>query len=118
MPLDRPLPARAIHLCVDMQNLFAEDTPWRTPWMARVLPNAVSLARVDPERTVFTRFVPPSDVHEARGSWRRYWEKWSELTLRRIDRRLIDLVPPLAALTPPAQVVEKSSHLKRNAALE
>ena len=33
-----PLPERTIHLCVDMQNIFAEDTPWQTPWMKRVLP--------------------------------------------------------------------------------
>ena len=24
---------RTAHLCIDMQNLFAEDTPWNTPWM-------------------------------------------------------------------------------------
>lgn len=107
MPLERALPAGAAHLCVDMQNLFAEDTPWRTPWMARVLPNVVSLTRARPERTIFTRFVPAHDVCEAQGSWRRYWEKWSDLTLRRIDRRLIELVPPLAAFSPPAQIVDK-----------
>ena len=33
-----PLMDRTAHLCVDMQNLFAEETPWHTPWMARVLP--------------------------------------------------------------------------------
>jgi len=33
-----PLTARSRHLCIDMQNLFAEPTPWHTPWMARVLP--------------------------------------------------------------------------------
>lgn len=26
-----PIPANAVHLCVDMQRLFAEDTAWRTP---------------------------------------------------------------------------------------
>jgi len=32
-----PLGGRTVHLCIDMQNLFAEDTPWHTPWMKRVL---------------------------------------------------------------------------------
>lgn len=25
------------HLCIDMQRLFAEDTPWHVQWMASVL---------------------------------------------------------------------------------
>lgn len=28
-----PLEKRAVHVCVDMQNLFAEETTWHTPWM-------------------------------------------------------------------------------------
>jgi hypothetical protein len=28
-----PLTDRTIRICVDMQNLFAEGTPWHTPWM-------------------------------------------------------------------------------------
>jgi nicotinamidase-related amidase len=41
------------------------------------------------------------------GSWQRYYERWRELTLERIDPRLIELVPPLAALAPPAKVIDK-----------
>jgi nicotinamidase-related amidase len=41
------------------------------------------------------------------GSWRRYYERWRGLTLERIDPRLIELVPPLAALVPPAEVIDK-----------
>jgi hypothetical protein len=26
-----PLTDRTVHLCVDMQNLFALETPWHTP---------------------------------------------------------------------------------------
>jgi len=29
---------RAAHLCIDMQNIFAKDGLWATPWMERVLP--------------------------------------------------------------------------------
>lgn len=107
MPLDRPLPDRTVHLCVDMQNLFAEDTPWRTPWMKRVLPKVVDLAQTHPERTIFTRFMPPRSASDARGSWRDYWTKWSDLTTDRIDPRLLDLVAPLAALAPPAETLDK-----------
>jgi hypothetical protein len=33
-----PITGRAVHLRIDMQNVFAEPTPWHTPWMPRVLP--------------------------------------------------------------------------------
>ena len=46
-----------VHLCVDMQRMFAEDTDWRTLWLPRVLPQVVRLAERAPERTMFTRFA-------------------------------------------------------------
>ena len=33
--------------------------------------------------------------------------RWSALTLESIDRRLLELVPPLARLAPPAAVIDK-----------
>src|SRR3954468_8111729 len=97
-----PLTSRTVHLCVDMQNLFAEDTPWHTPWMARVLPVVERIAARHAERTVFTRFIPPAEGEPMPGSWRRYYERWRTVTRDRLDPRLLDLLPPLAALVPPA----------------
>jgi nicotinamidase-related amidase len=102
-----PLTDRTVHLCIDMQNLFACDTPWHTPWMARVLPIVTRIAERHPQRTVFTRFIPPQRPDRMPGSWRRYYERWRELTLERLDPRLVELVPPLAALAPPAAVIDK-----------
>ena len=56
-----------MHLCVDMQNLFAEDTPWNTPWMKRVLPVVTRIAERHPEETVFTRFIPAQHPDELPG---------------------------------------------------
>jgi nicotinamidase-related amidase len=102
-----PLTGRSLHLCIDMQNLFAEATPWHTPWMARVLPAVEEVVSRFPERTVFTRFVPPERPQDMPGSWRRYYERWSELTLSRLDPALIELVPSLARFAPPAAVIDK-----------
>jgi nicotinamidase-related amidase len=102
-----PLGARTVHLCVDMQNLFAEETPWNTPWMKRVLPVVTRIAEHQPERTVFTRFIPARHPEELAGSWRRFYRRWAELTLERIDPRLLELVPPLDRLAPPATVIDK-----------
>jgi nicotinamidase-related amidase len=99
---------RTVHLCVDMQNMFARDTPWHVDWFPQVLPRVRELAERQPHRTIFTRFVPPACPEEATGSWRRYFERWREFTGERIDPNWIELVPPLAALVPPAAVVDKS----------
>ena|SRR5215831_5986180 len=102
-----PLGRNTAHLCIDMQNLFAEDTPWHTPWMTRVLPVVAELAERHAAQTIFTRFIPARHPDELPGSWRRYYRHWSALTLEHIDRRLLDLVPPLARLAPPAAVIDK-----------
>jgi nicotinamidase-related amidase len=102
-----PLTPHSQHLCIDMQNLFAEPTPWHTPWMARVLPAVEAVVSRFPERTVFTRFVPPAHPQDMPGAWQRYYERWSELTLARLDPVLIELVPSLARFVPPAAVVDK-----------
>lgn len=102
-----PLAERTIHLCVDMQNVFAEDTPWHTPWMTRVLPCVTAIVERHAERTVFTRFMPPHDPEQMEGGWRRYFERWREMTRGKIDPNLLDLVEPLGRFTPPATVLDK-----------
>lgn len=95
------------HLCVDMQRIFAEDTDWHTPWMDRVLPNVVAIAERNPERAVFTRFIPLREPGDGQGTWRRYYERWPRMTLTALPPGLIDLVPELQVFTPPAWVIDK-----------
>lgn len=102
-----PLSEHTAHLCVDMQTMFAERTDWHLPWLERVLPTVLRIARAHAGRTVFTRFVPPDDPGEMPGSWQRYYERWRHMTRSRLDPSLIELVPPLAELVPPACVIDK-----------
>jgi nicotinamidase-related amidase len=41
------------------------------------------------------------------GAWRRYYQRWQDMTLDRIDLQLVDLAPALARLVPPAMVIDK-----------
>lgn len=104
------IPANAVHLCVDMQRLFAEDTAWRTPWMPRVLPVVVRLCERKAERTCFTRFIPARSPGEGRGTWRRYWERWSSITLDNLGDDKVELLPELQTFTPPARVLDKAHY--------
>ena len=62
-----PPGAGAVHICVDMQRMFAGRTEWKMPWLSRVLPNIVEIAAAHPEHTIFTRFIPARKVGEAPG---------------------------------------------------
>lgn len=98
----------AIHIAVDMQCLFAESTEWFVPWLPKVLPNVLEIAARHPERTIFTRFIPPQDPEHATGAWRDYYERWRSMTRDRIDPHLLELVEPLRKLVPPAKILNKS----------
>jgi nicotinamidase-related amidase len=75
--------------------------------MERVLPIVMRIAQHYPSRTIFTRFIPPDRPDQMTGSWPRYYEHWRDLTLDQLDPELLELVPPLAALSPPAEVIDK-----------
>jgi nicotinamidase-related amidase len=101
------LDASAVHLCVDMQRLFADGSPWASPWMKRVLPNVVSIVERHQRATIFTRFVPVEHAGEGVGTWKRYYEHWSSMTLQIIGAEMVELLPDLANFVPPAQVMDK-----------
>jgi nicotinamidase-related amidase len=102
-----PLTEKAVHLCIDMQQMFAEKTAWHVPWMKRVLPVVLRIACASPARTVFTRFIPPMRAEDARGAWRRYYHRWRDFTGEQLPSHLLALLPELHELIPPAQVVDK-----------
>jgi nicotinamidase-related amidase len=108
--LREPLTTRAVHLCIDMQRIFSEDGPWPTPWMHRVLPVVVNIASRFPERTIFTRFITPRRAEDMPGTWRCYYKKWRSATREQLDPRLLELMPELARLVPPADVVDKTRY--------
>jgi nicotinamidase-related amidase len=100
----------AVHLCVDMQRIFARGGLWETPWMERVLPMIVAIVAHCPERTVFTRFVTPASPEQSQGQWRAYFRRWKGTTRDVLDPAELDLVPELARYVPPATVIDKPTY--------
>ena len=98
---DFRLSPNAVHLCIDMQRLFGPSGIWRTPRMETVLPRIAAIASRFPERTIFTRFIPPHRPEDMPGTWRCYFEKWRHATREHIDPGLLELMPPFPDLAPP-----------------
>lgn len=102
-----PLGETCIHLCVDMQGIFAQETDWHLPWIAKALPDVRRIAAAHSARTVFTRFILADRPGQGRGTWASYYERWSSMTREALDPKLIDLVPELAVFAPPPTIVDK-----------
>ena len=78
--------------------------------MDRVLPVVAELAGRYPERTVFTRFITPNRPDDMPGIWQHYYTRWKEATREHLDPALLELLPPLAKLCPPATVINKTHY--------
>jgi nicotinamidase-related amidase len=74
------------------------------------LPVATTLARRHPERTIFTRFIPPVRPDQMPGMWQRYYARWRMATRQVLPLELLELMPPLAALCPPATIIDKTRY--------
>ncbi len=102
-----PLGREAAHLCIDMQRLFDAGSPWAIPWIRKVRPAVAHLVATRPERTVFTRFIPPASQDSAPGAWARYYAAWPQMPRDRLDPQWLELLPELARHVPPARVIDK-----------
>lgn len=102
--------SQSVHLCVDMQRLFASQGPWAAPWVDRILVPVLRLVTRSPEQTVFTRFIPARTPDEAPGTWANFYRKWESITLEKIDPTMLELMPALEQFTPPAETFDRMTY--------
>jgi nicotinamidase-related amidase len=95
----------ALHLCVDMQRLFAEDSPWASPAVTLALPGAREIARRKPENTIFSRFLCPTEPLALQGQWLRFYADCPEML--HLDPRLFEVIPELASIGAGARTVSR-----------
>ncbi len=101
--------AQAVHVVVDMQDLFDRHPQWGFAGLRAVLPQVTRLARHKPAATFWTRFIPAATATAARGSWRDYYELWPTATLAAGADVYVDLLPELRALAVAENVLDKQA---------
>lgn len=102
-----PLGEGTVHLCIDMQRMFDQGSPWAVEWLRRVLPQIIQVVERYPTRTIFTRFITPETLEEAPGTWRRYYEKWPQMLRQNIDPDWERLLPELELHLSTARIFDK-----------
>lgn len=108
MPAEQLIKGNWLHLCVDMQRIFAEQTDWHVPWLERIAGNVEILVEADPSRTLFTCFLLPLSPKQMPGTWQDYYRKWPDMTLACLSPDLLSVIPRLSRFIPPARIFAKS----------
>ena len=76
--------------------------------MGRVLPQVLEVSGRHSQKTIFTRFMPPRSAGDCSGTWKAYYEKWWMMTGEHLPGELMNLVPELQELVPPALLFDKT----------
>lgn len=106
----RPIGGDALHVVVDMQDLFAAQTVWHTPSIPAITPAILRLVAHRSERTIFTRFMTPHTADETSGAWRTYYRRWTRVTTSCMDPAVLDVMNEFRSFIPPAHVVDKTTY--------
>jgi nicotinamidase-related amidase len=96
-----------VHVVVDMQRLFDEDTGWRVPTLSSIVPPIARLIEHRPDRALYPRFITPSTLEAANGAWQTYYRQWPQVIRHRLPPGIFDLIAPLARHAAPEQQIDK-----------
>lgn len=90
-----PIPSSALHLVVDMQEMFRSHPDWGAESLTRIIPAIQRLLRARPDSAYFSRFIPAQNPDHAIGAWQRYYRRWSSVTLDNLAAGQVDVVQEL-----------------------
>ncbi|MEX0810071.1 MAG: cysteine hydrolase [Dongiaceae bacterium] len=105
-----PLGPDTVHVCVDMQRLFGEETQWHTRDLAAILKNTARIVAHAPASTILTRFRTPNTADEAPGQWRNYYQRWDRVLASQLPEEMFGVMPDLAGFAPPAVEIDKTTY--------
>jgi nicotinamidase-related amidase len=98
---------KTMHLCIDMQLMFALETKWASEAIWRALPGILKISERFTAQTVFTRFICPRDLSETKGQWTRFYADAEGMLSNNLHPSMMDLLPELVKFIPPARTVDR-----------
>ena len=101
-----PISPHTKHVVIDLQRLFAEPHGWHVPSIAGILPNVRALCQTTADKTLYSRFITPSNPQSAKGRWQNLYEAYPEVT--GLSPSILDLIAPLAKIAHPSQIFDKT----------
>ncbi len=99
-----------IHLCIDMQRIFLEPSPWFCQQGVEILEPILALIRHQPYNSWFSQFMTPNNSNEMENSWERYYEYWKPLTQDHLEKGMLDIHQGLFQESSTPQIFEKFSY--------
>jgi nicotinamidase-related amidase len=90
-----PIPPTALHIVVDMQELFRSHPEWGAQTLTGIIPPIQRLLKARPENAYFSRFIPAQRAEQASGTWQRYYHRWHSVTLDQLDAAQVEVVHEL-----------------------
>ena len=106
----RPIGQDAVHVVVDMQDIFADRTVWHTPSIPVITPAIRRLVTHRRDRAIFTRFITPHTADETTGAWQAYYRRWTSVTTSSMNPDLLDVMSDFLSFVPPAHVIDKTTY--------
>jgi nicotinamidase-related amidase len=96
-----------LHLCVDMQLMFAFETKWASESIWNALPAIMGICDRYSSSTAFSRFICPKDLSETSGQWKRFYADAEGMLCGNMDPSMMDLLPELKRFCPPAKIIDR-----------
>ena len=89
------IPPTALHIVVDMQELFRSHPEWGTQALTGIVPPILRLLAAKPDNAWFSRFIPAQRADQADGTWQRFYRRWHSVTLDQLEPGQIDVIHEL-----------------------
>ena len=96
-----------LHVCIDMQLMFAFETKWASESIWNALPAIMKICDKYAPSTAFSRFICPKDLSETSGQWTRFYADAEGMLCGNMDPSMMDLLPELKRYCPPARIVDR-----------
>lgn len=110
MTIDDLLKSKWVHLCVDMQRIFYNNTDWRVVAIDDIKPPIEQIVSLAPSKTIFTCFTTPTAPEDAYRAWQDYYHKWYSMTASECATSSHLLIEEFEQFSPPARRFRKQTY--------